>query len=178
MSDTLWEGNGEEPMEYEFLLDFEKYNSEGRNQIQVILANANKERTVPVITTIIPEIKKQICYFGPATLRVTLLHNGNEHLNDYVGGEVRDTISSGTCNDFYLLYKQGYFYEFLVHTTNPQAIGVETNWDGKLVYDYYIQDSRPIHVSGTREYNEAGPDSYYYYKLIMEAQNPNPIILH
>jgi PKD repeat protein len=190
--ETLWSGNGVEPTNTEFLIDFNKFDSLGQ-QIQVLLLNSgSSQEALPIITTLIPEIRKEICYFGPSSLEVTFMHEGQDHLADYPR-EVRGVVPTGTCKDFYLIYKVGYFYELLVSTSDPQAVGYEGNWSQKnydnygngFVYNFMILNNTPMIVTAEIEPYRAPDGSLppiehrqYYIDLSVMSVSANSILVY
>lgn len=149
--DTLWSGDGSEPGLYEFLIDFKRFDPLLGKQIHVNLFNAGEEKTVPVYTTVIPEIKKRICYSGPNFLRATFDHIADPILSDYPKVTMQ-VIPSGQCRDIYLAYNTFYFYEFLV-SADPNIYGYVSNWDPSsengFVYNYKVYNANPWNLTGT-----------------------------
>lgn len=180
---TLWAGDGEEPNEYEFLVDFDDFTEMGvPKEIQVILTNTNNEKTIPVYTTIIPEIKKRICYNGPSSLQVDFTHKSEGHLSDYSNNIFNETVASGTCRDFYLIYKQGYFYDLSVRVGN--GYGYFTNWSQKqyeetgvgYVYNYFVNTSGAWDVRA--EALPYGENNGYIINLTVEQIDASTIYIH
>lgn len=188
ISEVIRNGDQEWPETDERILDFERFkDSTSSNQIQVILSNTGNEKTVPIYTTIIPEIKKWLCYNGPDNLNVVFVSRGKGHLADYGHHVVRGTVASGAWKEFYLVYGEEYFFELLVTTSNPQAVGFIGNWSQELfdstgngfVYDQKF-DAVPMQVNASiQKTNEDDPDNdYYYVKMSWQPISSDTILIH
>lgn len=183
VSEKLWLGHGQEPLFTEFVLDFNKFEpGDSNKQVQVVLTNGGSEKEVPVYTTVIPEIKKKICYNGPSALQVTFMHKGDGHLEDY-DRDVRGVVPSGTCQDFYLAYNVPYFYEFIVITSDPYAVGYLSNWnqdnydeygDG-FIYNFNVLNDLPIGLAAELV---SLPDDHYRVSLKYENISANTVLIY
>lgn len=155
---NLWDGDGQFPSDSS--LSFELNLSPVNPKIDVEIKNNGSEFEVPIYTTVVPEVKKQICYSAlsgmPAgsKLKVVFLNSdkGNLAGRDF---KVFTEVPVGTCKDIYLAYNTGYFFELLVQTATPQAVGYLGNWSqdqydntgNGWVYDYKVYDANPMNLS-------------------------------
>lgn len=186
----LWDGDGSFPSDSR--LQFAIPLSPTNPKINVLLENKGSELTVPIYTTIIPEIKKQICYSArsgmPANsrLRVTFANIPEGILAPHAT-VIRDTVPAGTCKDFYLIYNTGYFFELLVYVTTPEATGYISNWDQEafdttgdgLKYDYKFYDSKPMNINSTLVFlGNDGTKNYYEINLVWQNVSPSTILVY
>lgn len=179
--EILWQGNGSEPRNFEFFIDFDRLGTESLKQAQLVISNGS-QNSLPIYTTVIPEVKKELCYTGPDYLSVIFVTKGEGQLADYSQHVIRDTIPSGSCKDFYLVHGENYFYELLVSTDHP-AVGVIGNWDQEkfdktgdgFVYDYQV-DPNPMQVVGSlRRYPSPGG---FYINLTWHPISQDKILIY
>jgi len=164
INDIIWDGDGFEPEVYDLFVEMNRYDPFGKEAFVEIKNNG--QNILPIYTTVIPEIKKRICYSGPETLRVTFARPDIDSLEDYPKlNEL--TISSDQCKDIYLAYNVPYFYEFLVITSSPEAVGYISNWDqvDGFIYNYKVFNADPWAI--TAKLNQLVPDSEEYYNIQM-----------
>lgn len=192
MNLNLWPGNGIFPSDS--LLDFELNLSSVNPKIFLDLQNNGSEYEVPIYTTVVPEIKKQICYSAlsgmPAgtKLRVVFMNSDQGNLAGR-NFSVFTEVPVGTCKDIYLAYNTGYFFELFVQVANPEAVGYLGNWSQEQydntgngwVYNYKVFDSMPVNLSAKLveltacpECNPPIPEKDRIYKIDLIWQNLSP----
>lgn len=83
-----------------------------------------------------------------------------------------------------MIYNTDYFFELLVTTSEPQAVGYISNWDqdkydstgNGFVFNYRIYDADPFSV--TAKFVRYGESEYFYVDLTWQSVSPNTILVY